>query len=109
MTALPPHTLLESLRGRRVCRESGNWFFLSFFVISYVVSFATSLLRSMYIFLGRAWAEGKVELSTSRLCADSDQETDSVYWVGGYLVSTPNISAGRRLVVRGLAWLMKLS
>jgi len=43
----------------------------------------------MYIFLGRAWAEGKVELSTSRLCADSDQETDSVYWVGGYLVSTP--------------------
>jgi hypothetical protein len=36
-------------------------------------------LGAFYHFSGQAWAEGKGELATSRLRADSGQETDGVY------------------------------
>ena len=46
-------------------RRSSNDFFCLSFVISLV----------FYIFSGKAWAEGKGELGTCRLCADADGKT----------------------------------
>jgi len=57
-------------------KGTGTLSFHSFFpfTISSVLPLAISLV-SVYSFLGQAWAEGKGELATCRLCAEWGRET----------------------------------